>query len=171
MSEKEESYNLDDLEWRCQECGATAPPTGWDYMVILSHQKGHHVRLVVKETGEALAGSVKQAQARGIDIPTREKKQVKQPGRTVGKVELSPGGKSDGKSDGKSEAGMELTEEGISFIITLPPVAFTLFDAAKANKLVDEDKDFDIWLFECIQKRFELEYELRLMLIPIGEGE
>ena len=63
---------------------------------------------------------------------------------------------------------MELTEEGISFIITLPPVAFTLFDAAKANKLVDEDKDFDIWLFECIQKRFELDYELRLMLIPIG---
>ena len=164
MSEKEESYNLDELEWRCQDCDATAPPTGYDYMVILSHQKGHHVRLVVKETGEVLASSVKQAQARGIDIPTREKRQDKPPERTVGKVELSPGG----KSDGKSEAGMELTEEGISFIITLPPVAFTLFDAAKANKLVDEDKDFDIWLFECIQKRFELDYELRLMLIPIG---
>jgi len=167
MSEKEESYNLDELEWRCQDCDATAPPTGYDYMVILSHQKGHHIQLVVKETGEVLASSVKQAQARGIDIPTREKRQDKPPERTVGKVELSPGG----KSDGKSEAGMELTEEGISFIITLPPVAFTLFDAAKASGRVDADKDFDIWLFECVQKRFELDYELRLMLIPIGEGE
>ena len=167
MSEKEESYNLDELEWRCQDCDATAPPTGYDYMLLLRHQKGHHIQLVVKETGEVLASSVKQAQARGIDIPTREKRQDKPPERTVGKVELSPGG----KSDGKSEAGMELTEEGISFIITLPPVAFTLFDAAKASGRVDADKDFDIWLFECVQKRFELDYELRLMLIPIGEGE
>lgn len=141
-------YSLEELEWKCQDCDASAPPTSYDYMKLLKHQKGHHIRLVNTKTGEILATTVKKARSDGIDIPSD--------------------GKPSGKPPGKPELGMELTEEGITFPVTLPPVAFTLFDAAKAAKLVDKDKDLDSWLFECVLKRFELDYNLRLMLVPIG---
>lgn len=135
--------NVDELEWRCSECGATAPPTGYDYMRILRHQKGHHVRLVNKSSGEILASSPKEARSKGIEL--------------LG-----------GKPETPGEA-MELTEEGITFPITLPPVVFTMFDAAKAAKFVDEKENIDTWLFQCVQKRFELDYGLKLMLVPVGE--
>jgi len=148
-------YSLEELEWKCQDCDASAPPTSYDYMKLLKHQKGHHIRLVNTKTGEILATTVKKARSDGIDIPSGGK----------------PSGKPAGKPEELPERGMELTEEGITFPITLPPVAFTLFDAAKAAKLVDEDKDLDSWVFECLQKRFELDYGLRLMLVPIGEAK
>jgi len=135
--------NLDELEWRCSECGAAAPPTGYDYMRLLKHQKGHHIRLVNKTTGEILAVSPKEAHSKDIDIPS-------------------------GKPEAQGEA-MEITEEGITFPITLPPVVFTLFDAAKAAELVDEEENIDTWLFECVRKRFELDYGLKFMLVPIKE--
>lgn len=67
--------------------------------------------------------------------------------------------------------GMELSEKGLTLSITLPPVVLTLFDAAKAAGLVDEDKELDSWLFECVQKRFQLDYGLQLMLVPIGKEQ
>ena len=137
---------LEELEWRCSECGVTGPPTAYDYMRLIRHQKGHHVQLVNKSTGEIMAKTVKDAHLKGIDIPS-------------GKPETPTGA-------------MELTEEGITLPITLPPIAFTMFDAAKAAKLVDDHKDIDSWLFECVQKRFELDYGLKFMLTPIAnKGE
>lgn len=143
-------YNLEELEWKCLDCDASAPATTYDYMNLLKHQKGHHIRLVNTETGEVLASTVKGALHKGIELPGK------------------PHGKPHGKPGEKLELGMELTEEGITFPITLPPVAFTLFDVAKAAKLVDEDQDLDSWIFECVMKRFELDYCLQLSLIPIG---
>jgi len=148
-------YSLEELEWKCQDCDASAPATTYDFMDLLKHKKGHHIRLVNTKTGEILATTVKKARSDGIDIPSDGK----------------PPGKPAGKPEEKPELGMELTEEGITFPITLPPVAFTLFDVAKAAKLVDEDKDLDSWIFECVLKRFELDYGLQLMLVPIGEGK
>ena len=139
-------YNLEDLKWKCQDCDASAPPTAYDYLRLLKHQKGHHIRLINTRTGEVLATTIKKARSEGIDIPSNGK----------------PGGKPAGKPG-------EIPE-GKPFPITLPPVAFTLFDAAKAANKVDEDQDLDHWLFECIQKRFELDYRLQLMLMPIGGG-
>ncbi|MBA7550654.1 hypothetical protein ES705_43175 [subsurface metagenome] len=106
--------------------------------------------MVNTTTGEIVATTAKEARAKGIDLPKRV---------------------SIGKPGEKLELGMELTEEGIMLPVTLPPVVFTLFDAAKAAKLVEEDKDLDSWLFECVQKRFELDYGLQLMLIPVGGGK
>ena len=147
-------YNLEELQWQCQDCDATAPPTTYDYMALLKHQKGHHIRLVNTTTEEIVATTPKEARAKGIDLPMRPS-----------------AGKSAGKSGEKVEGdGMELTEEGILLPVTLPPVVFTMFDAAKAAKLVDEDKGLDSWLFECVQKRFELDYGLQLMLVPIAGG-
>ena len=107
-------HSLEDMQWKCQDCDASAPPTTYDYMKLLKHQKGHHIRLVNTKTGEILATTVKKARSDGIDIPSDGK----------------PSGKPPGKPGGKPELGMELTEEGITFPVTLPPVAFTLFDAA-----------------------------------------
>ena len=154
--------NLDNLKWKCQDCDAEAPPTGAAYMVILRHQKGHHVRLIDKESGEVLATSLKQALARGIEIPIAEKAPV---GPSEGAPEKLPP-----KIGELPDRGMEITEEGITFLCTLPPVAFTMFDAAKAAGLVeDKEMDIDHWIFQCIQKRFELDFNLRLMLVPVLE--
>jgi hypothetical protein len=91
--------------------------------------------------------------------------------RLVAKVSKSRGGKS-GSSGAAEGKGMELTEEGITLPVTLPPVVFTLFAAAKAADLVDPDLDLDSWLYECVLKRFELDYRLKLMLVPVtGEAE
>ena len=150
-------YNLDDLQWKCQDCDATAPPTSSDYMVILRHQKGHHIRLIDKASEEVLATSLKQALARGIDIPGAEKP----PG------ELSE--KPPGKPVELPEHGVELSEEGISFVVTLPPLAFTLFNTGKAYNDIPEDKDFDSWLFECIMTTIKLGYKKRLIYTDIPE--
>ena len=153
-------YDLEGLVWKCQDCEASAPATAYDYMELLKHAKGHHIHLVDTKTDTILATNIRQARKEGIDIPKGGKAVDKLAGETG--VAPEPTG---------TGFGMELTEEGIIFPVTLPPVAFTLFDAAKAAGFVDEDEDIDAWLFECIQKRFELDYKLRLMLIPIIEKE
>ena len=61
-------YNIDELEWKCVECGVTAPPTSYDYMKLLKHQKGHHIQLVNKVTGEVIAKNPKGARAKGIEL-------------------------------------------------------------------------------------------------------
>ncbi len=135
--------NLEELQWKCQECEAVAPPTSYDYMMLLKHKKGHHIRLVNIKTGEILANTVREARLKGIDIPAKAGK------------------------PGEPPSGMEITEEGITFPVTLPPVVFTMFDAAKAAELVDEKENIDSWLFDCVRKRFELDYGLKFMLVPI----
>lgn len=159
------AYNLEDLLWKCQDCDASAPPTTYDYMKLLRHEKGHHIRLIDTNTGTILATSVVDARCKGIELPGKPS------GGPSGKSG-GPSGKPTGKPEDLPDRGMEISEEGISFVITLPPVAFTLFDAAKAAKLIEDvDMDIDHWLFECIQKRFALDYNLRLMLVPTGEPE
>ena len=61
-------YNIDELEWKCVECDATAPPTSYDYMKLLKHQKGHHIQLVNKITAEITAENPKGARAKGIEL-------------------------------------------------------------------------------------------------------
>ena len=67
--------NLEELIWKCQDCDASAPPTAPDYMKIIKHAKGHHIRLVNINTGEILATTVKEAHLKGIDIPVKVEKQ------------------------------------------------------------------------------------------------
>ncbi len=65
---------------------------------------------------------------------------------------------------------MEILENGLTITITIPPAVLTLFDFAKAHGLVDEEADLDFWIYECIQKRFELDYKLMLALVPVNSG-
>jgi len=116
-------------------------------MNLIKHQKGHHIQLVNKATGEVVASSPKGAEGKKVDIPG-----------------MKPGAKDGG-------SGLEFTEEGITLPITLPPVVFTLFDVGKASGRVPEEMDLDSWLVECVQKRYELDYRMRLMLVPIAENE
>ena len=112
-------------------------------MLLLKHQKGHHISLVDKKTGASLALSPQGAQKKGIDL--------------VG-----------GTPKIGSDA-MELTEQGITLPVTLPPSVFTQFSALKAADRIPIKMGLDEWLVECVQKRLELDYKLELMLIPIGE--
>lgn len=81
-----EEYKLEDLEWRCQECDASAPPTGYDYMKLLKHKKGHHIRLVNKKTGEILATTAQQARNKGIDLPRKSDGATPEPGKVGGEL-------------------------------------------------------------------------------------
>ena len=60
-----------ELEWRCSECGKSTPPTGAGFMRLMTHEVGHHTRLVNKETGEILASNPKEAKAKGIQIDVK----------------------------------------------------------------------------------------------------
>jgi predicted transcriptional regulator len=66
-------------------------------------------------------------------------------------------------------ASMQFNEAGLTMSIVIPPVTLTLFDFAKGAHLIPEDTDLDSWLFQCVQKMFELNYKLQLALIPVGE--
>lgn len=57
------------MEMRCPDCGVTATPTNYDYVKLLKHQKGYHVQLVNKATGEVVASSPKGAHSKGINLP------------------------------------------------------------------------------------------------------
>ena len=83
-------YNIDELEWKCPDCGVTAAPTNYDYMKLPKHQKGHHIELVNKVTGEVIAKSPKGAHSKGIDL-----------------LGMKAGG-----------FGFELTEDGITLPVT-----------------------------------------------------
>jgi len=70
---------LEELIWKCQDCDASGPPTASDYMRLLKHSKGHHIRLVDTSTGEIIAASLKEARSKGIDIPAKVDKKGSEP--------------------------------------------------------------------------------------------
>jgi hypothetical protein len=77
----------------------------------------------------------------------------------------------DGKNSQPSPPGtVQISESGLSITIIVPPVVLTMFDFAKAAKLEPEEKDLDGWLFDCVLKRYELDYKLQLVLLPVREG-
>jgi len=149
----ESEVDLENLLWMCRDCDATAPPTSADGMKLLEHQAGHHIILVDTTTGDVLATNVPEAITKGI-IPKAEKKP-----------------ESRGKAPDAPE-GSKFTEQGITFTITQPAAYFTLFNAGKALGIIDPELDLDTWNWENAQKRFELDYKYKLMLVPIvEEGE
>lgn len=134
MAEDEEVMQY---EWRCKECDTKQPATSGGFAAMIRHQKGHHTHLVNITTGEEVATSLSNARAQGIDIPG-------------------------GKESPAHEAGQKdlvLTPGGIKTTITLPALAWAMFDVAGAYELLEEGEDsLDSWIFRCIEKRFELDY-------------
>jgi len=61
-------YILDDLQWKCPDCGVTAAPTSYDYMKLLKHQKARHIHLANEIRAEITAGNPKGARAKGIEL-------------------------------------------------------------------------------------------------------
>lgn len=64
-----------------------------------------------------------------------------------------------------------LTSDGmIDYTLSLPPVAFAMFDIAKSFGLVkDGNMDFDQWVYECIDRRFTADYNVEIVLQPVGK--
>jgi len=62
-----------------------------------------------------------------------------------------------------------MTVPGIfSYEITLPADAFTYYNMARGIGLEPADKDFDEWLWDCIRKRFETDYQLQILIAPLA---
>lgn len=145
-------------------------PSGYDL-------KGIRTELSEKEAVDSYISTiVKELKALDWKIPPKEKAPAS-PSTEEEKPPISDTSHADGtvRSDGEKpgadgSSGMELSEKGLTLSITLPPVVLTLFDAAKGAGLEDAEKDLDSWLFECVQKRFQLDYCLQLRLVPVGDG-
>jgi hypothetical protein len=148
----ESEVDLTDVAWVCIDCGVTAPPTSTEGMALLRHNTGHHVQLIDLNTGDVIATSVTDAMNRGI-IP---------------KVERLPEAVGKGSETPDSS---KFTEQGITFTMTQPAAYFTLFNAGKAQGIIPPEVDLETWNWENAQKRFELDYKFKLMLVPIGEEE
>jgi hypothetical protein len=156
--------------WKCRAegCAYTAAPTEEGYRKVRGHQLAHTsipkekrgFCLIDENTGEILAKKLAEAAEKGLI-------KAKPPKVTVSKPE--------GKKGEKAEKPEELTKPQVStegifrYTITLPADAFMLFNIAKAYGLeTDSDKLFDEWVWDCIQKRFEKDYERRLVLAPVA---
>lgn len=173
--------------WKCQVkgCDFSAPPTSMGYNVLTGHLMHHAkqgvkkedrgLRLVDEISGEVLAKTLSEAWDKGL---------LKTGGETASPVETStdpPQERGDkppsalrAKEEKKDEKEEDYTypkpsSEGVfRYAITLPADAFTLFNLAKACGLEkDGEKPFDEWVWDCIQKRFEKDYRVQLVLAPM----
>lgn len=147
MADEEEVMQY---EWRCKECEAKQPATSGGFAVMIRHQKGHHTHLVNIATGEEVATSLTNARVKGIDIPGAKES----PAHEAGQRDLV------------------LTQGGIKVNITLPALAWAMFDVAGAYELLEEGEDsLDSWIFRCMEKRFELDYGVQFGLQQIEKSD
>lgn len=179
-------------------CGFTTPPTIKGYEQQTGHQLAHAkrglpkgqrgIRLMDEKAGGVLAESLQEAREKGflepepapgaiVGVPLSSEAGKEPSGKTLTKVE--PGARVEAEveppEEKKTKEG-ELTEPQVSgegifrYTITLPADAFTLFNMAKAaGKEKDVDKSFDVWVWDCIRKRFEKDYKLQVVLAGIEE--
>jgi hypothetical protein len=84
-----------------------------------------------------------------------------------------PGDSSPGGSNNPPSAPsvMIFRQGGIPVNMIIPPFIFTMFDMGKQADVIAEDADFDLWMAECVVKRFELDYRLSLGLNRIDDEE
>ena len=144
--------NLEQLQWKCQDCEATAPPTAYDYMKIIRHQKGHHVRLVNTTTGEIVATTAKEARAKGIDLPRRT---------PAGKPEKPPKGPAE-KVGGELSTIVQPSRGAIVFTLGEHNISLNpqyLYDAYLYYKDIvlreDIDEEFSLVIKDCVKSAWE----------------
>jgi len=187
--------DIRDLEWRCS-CGESRPPSHGDYvsLTMSSRHKKHKKRLVNKLTGEIVAGSRPEAMAKNIPLLRKEEMAArnvkKQPTAAPepspppevttsikGKVrEIEPEPEVDDSVDEveTDEYEMQATEftveaDGVFRVeVILPADAFTLFNMAKGLGLDRRDITFNEWIWDCILKRYETDYQVQLIIAPLA---
>lgn len=150
--------------------------------------------LIDAETGEVLAKDINEAREKALlvaqdevaeHIPDEEEgegeaKETRQP-KFRGTVAYAEEEKGEGET-AKPEKVAELEEEKpkeittpeisdglIRYTVTLPADAWTHFNIARGRGYEEDDKPFDEWLWDCIKKRFELDYKVQLVLAPLLE--
>ena len=184
--------------WKCKAegCDYARPPTLKGYKQLVGHQKEHAdmskeergYHLVDETTGEVLAGSVRQAKERGLleatppveppDEPPAEPPAEPPTEPPTEPPDEPPDELAEPSSEPKVDKGKdkEITEPQVTpegffhYTITLPADAFTLFNMAKVAGLEkDANKSFDVWVWDCIRKRFEKDYKMQVILAGIEE--
>ena len=151
--------------WKCS-CGETAEPTISNYHRLLSQKehRGHRRALVHKETGEEIAREIVSARKRGVVFPDAKKRQ---PVPSRGALPLER--EAEAIPDTVEVERLNIRcEQVFRMNIVLPADAFVLFDLARAVDLEDRDVSFDEWVWDCIRKRFEKDYCVELVLVPVA---
>ena len=97
----------------------------------------------------------------------QEPEEVEKEPEEVPEAELEEEGEVKGKGE---TAEPQVDAFGIlRYTVTLPADAFTLFNMAKVAGLEKSDKVFDVWLWDCVRKRFEKDYKMQVVLAGIAE--
>lgn len=155
------------LVWQCTACSRTAPPTESGYQSVRGHQNAHRkgergFALVDEKTKEVKAKSISEA---------RDKDLLEHPPEPPKDPEKEDKGRETKEDDEVIEIKPQISSDGIfSYNISLPADAFALFNMAKAAGLEEDvKKPFDVWVWDCIKKRFEKDYNRRLVLAVIEE--
>jgi len=157
------------LVWQCTGCSKTAPPTEKGYQSIRGHQNAHPkgkrgFALVDEETKEVKAENISEARDKDLLEPPPE------PAKELQK-KRDKGGETKEDDEVSEITKPQISSDGIfSYNISLPADAFALFNMAKAAGLEEDGKKpFDVWVWDCIKKRFEKDYKRRLVLAGIKE--
>lgn len=165
------------LEMRCftEGCDQGGPIASMkDWAEFVKHQKGHNPRLVDADSGEVLGSTPNQVKKVLIEEGILEE-------ALKSEDESLPLEDTSGKTEQGKEETQEQPEPGlkgvtatgmIKYTVTLPPEAFSYYNLAMAWDFDGNDgkyKPFDVWLFECITKRFEKDYKMQLVLAPVEE--
>ncbi|MBA7558417.1 hypothetical protein ES708_00020 [subsurface metagenome] len=133
-----------------------------------------------KAEAEAKAKAEEEARAKAEEearAKAEEEAKAKAETEAQEKAKAEAKAKAEEEAKGKEkETGGEITTPQVSsegffrYTITLPADAFALFNMAKAAGLEkDGDISFDVWVWDCIRKRFEKDYKRQVVLAGIGE--
>jgi len=124
----------------------------------------------IKETGEVSVEGIAAAIKGAVEEATGEGTEEAVEGEPEEAAEEGPG---EEQPIGKGKEGElkypEASLDGIiRYTMTLPADAFAMFNMAKACGLEpDKEMPFDEWVFACIQKRYETDYKVQIVLAKL----
>ncbi len=153
------------LCWECS-CGETAEPTISNYqrLVRLKEHRGHRRALIHRETGEEVARELVGARKKGVVFPDSKKRQP-----VPSKGALPSEREAEARPDMVEVERLNIECEQVFRIkLALPADAFMLFNLVRAIGLEDRAISFDKWLWDCLVKRFETDYRVQLVLVPLA---
>lgn len=176
--------------WKCmvKGCNYTAPPTKKGFKQVVGHMLGHSSEglpkeervyaLIDEDTGNVLANKIGEAVGKGLLLEQEEPKkpvevaedklEVEEEEELVDSLAVSKVEEQE-EEEAREVTTPEITDGLIRYTVTLPADAFTLFNVARGYGLEEKNKLFDEFLFDCVTKRFEKDYRMRLILAPIEE--
>lgn len=151
--------------YNARKMGIDIPQTGGKKKKIAETNQEVEVEISREEpqSPDSAIGEVDEA---GAVLETPEEPEAKN--EEEDELPLPPTRDTEGEVIKAKEVTMELVGKNVLVPVSLPHLAFVLFDVAKSHGLVeDQEMELGQWLYECVQARFKLEYKFEFILNPV----